>query len=144
MRIMGIRQTIAVLFGSAVLICSAQAQEFQVVKTNNLASVPVEQLKPKTVVFNDHREDEMFERGTGFVKFEEWGRVLPVQKQFLNLYPGFVEATTTKTVDGQAKTYRDRLHMYVAEARFLLQKPASSLNLTRYTTLSFIESIDTS
>src|SRR6185503_15371883 len=101
-------------------------------------------LKARTVVFNDHREDELFERGTGFVKFEDWARALPVQKQFLSLYPGYVETTTTKSVDGQAKTYKDRLHMYIAEARFLLQKPASSLNLSRYTTLPFIESIDPS
>lgn len=141
---MGIRRAIALFFGSAVLICGAQAQEFQVVKANTLASVPVEQLKPKTVIFNDHREDELFERGTGFVKFDDWARALPVQKQFLSLYPGYVETTTTRSVDGQAKTYKDRLHMYVAEARFLLQKPATSLNLTRYTTLPFIESIDPS
>jgi hypothetical protein len=141
---MGIRQTIAVLFGSAVLICSAQAQEFQVVKAKALADVSVDQLKPKTVIFNDHREDELFERGTGFVKFDDWGRVLPVQKQFLSLYPGYVETSTTKTVDGQAKTYKDRLHMYIAEARFLVSKPANALNLARYTTLPFIESIDPS
>lgn len=140
---MAIRLTLALL-GSALLICGAQAQEFQVVKAKSLASVPVEQLKPKTVVFDDHREDELFERGTGFVKFEDWARALPVQKQFLGLYPDYVETTTTKSVDGQAKTYKDRLHMYVAEARFLLQKPAASLNLTRYTTLPFIESIDPS
>jgi len=141
---MGIRQTIAVLFGSAVSICSAQAQEFQVVKAASLGSVPVDQLKPKTVIFNDHREDELFERGTGFVKFEDWARLLPAQKQFLNLYPGFVEVMTTRTVDGQAKTYKDRMHMYIAEARFLLNKPASAIDLGKYTTLPFIESIDPS
>lgn len=141
---MKILQAIAVVFGSAVLICGAQAQEFQVVKATSLASVPVDQLKPRTVIFNDHREDELFERGSGFVKFEDWGRVLPLQKQFLSLYPSFVETVTTKTVDGQSKTYKDRLHMYIAEARFLLTKPASSLNLGRYTTLPFIESIDPS
>ena len=142
--IMRIRLAFALLVGSAVLACGAQAQEFQVVKAKSLASVPVDQLKPKTVIFDDHREDELFERGTGFVKFEDWAKALPVQKQFLGLYPNYAEAMTTKSVDGQAKTYKDRLHMYVAEARFLLQKPPGSLNLSRYTTLPFIESIDPS
>jgi hypothetical protein len=70
--------------------------------------------------------------------------LLPAQKQFLNLYPGFVEVMTTRTVDGQAKTYKDRMHMYIAEARFLLNKPASAIDLGKYTTLPFIESIDPS
>jgi hypothetical protein len=78
------------------------------------------------------------------VKFENWAKASPVQKHVLSLYPGYVETVTTKSVDGTSKTYRDRLHMYVTEARFLLGKPPSALNLARYATLPFIESMDPS
>jgi hypothetical protein len=122
----------------------AQAQEFQVVKVPSIGSTPVDQLKPKTIVFNDHREDELVDKNTGFVRFEDWARQMPVQKQFLSLYPNYTEAVVTRNVDGSSKTYRDKLQMYVAEARFLLSKPASSLDLSKYATLGFIQSIDPS
>jgi len=141
---MVIGRLMAVVLGCATMAAAAQAQDFQVVNTASLAAVPVDEIKPRTVIFNDHRHDALFERGSGFIKFEDWAREMPVQKQFLSLYPAYTEAVTTKAVDGTLKTYKDRLHMYIAEARFLLSKPPASLNLARYATLPFIESIDPS
>ncbi len=86
---------------------AAQAQEFEVVKVPSVVNAPVDQLKPQTIIFNDHREDPLFESGSGFIRFEEWGKSLPVQKQFLSLFPNFTEGMTTKTVEGMSTTYKD-------------------------------------
>lgn len=141
---MAIRLAFFVALGTFLFAAGAPAQEFEVVKTASLASVPVEQIKPRTVIFNDHRDDELVDKGTGMIKFETWSKASPVQKKFLSLYPGYTETVTTSNIDGTTRTYKDRLHVYVAEARFLLSKPPSALDLARYTTLPFIESMDPS
>lgn len=120
----------------------AQAQDFQVEKVPSVTGFPLDQLKPQTIIFNDYREAEISEGTSGFIRFEDWGRRMPVQKQLLSLYPGFAETTVTRTVEGMQSTYKDRLQLYVAEARFLLNKPAASVDLKRYATLPFLEKID--
>ena len=67
---------------------------------------------------------------------------MPAQKHLLSLYPTYVEAMTTRTVEGMQTTAKDRLQLYVAEARFLVAKPAASIDLKRYATLSFLEKLD--
>jgi hypothetical protein len=136
------RYVMALLAGLALPVCSAGAQEFQVTKVPSITAVPLDQLKPKTILINDHRDDEIADRGNGFIRLEDWARAMPVEKQFLSLYPSYVETMVTRTVEGLTKTYKDRLHVYVTEARFLLTKPVSSINLSRYATLSFMENID--
>jgi len=49
-----------------------------------------------------------------------------------------------KTVDGVKKEVKDDLQMYITEARFMLSRPATSVNLKSYATLPFIKSIDPS
>ena len=39
--------------------------------------------------------------------------------------------TSTIIVDGARRRYRERLHMYVAEARFVISRPPASLNLAQ-------------
>ena len=85
----------------------AAAQEFQVVKSTSVTAAPIQDLKPKTIAFNDHKDDE----GGGFIKFEDWSRVSAAQKQFLSLYPSFAEATVTRNIDGAMKTYKDKLQI---------------------------------
>ena len=46
------------------------------------------------------------------------------------------------TVDGVRKRFKEKLHMYVAEARFLLARPPGSIDLASLVTLPFIERID--
>jgi hypothetical protein len=141
-KVIGMRPTAAVLLGLAISVCGAAAQEFQVTKVTSITAVPINQLKPKTILFNDHRDDEIADRGNGFIRFEDWARVMPVQKQFLSLYPSYAETMVTRTVEGLTKTYKDKLHVYVTEARFPLSKPVASISLNRYATLAFMESID--
>ena len=137
-------RNVILLAAIAVSAGTAQAQEFAVVKVPSVVSAPIDQLKPQTIIFNDHREDPLFEAGSGFILFEEWGKSLPVQKQFLSLFPNFTEGMTTKTVEGMTTTYKDKIQLYIAEARFLLPKPAASIDLKRYATLAFLEKLDPS
>ena len=45
-------------------------------------------LKPKTIVFSDHRDDKLADAGNGPDPVRGLGRERPVQKQFLSLFPG--------------------------------------------------------
>jgi hypothetical protein len=69
-------------------------------------------------------------------------RISPLQKRLLSLYESYVEPTINVTVHGVTKPYKEKLHVYVAQARFLLDKPAASIDLGRYATLGFVASID--
>src|SRR4051812_30362735 len=135
---MPMRQVFFAILAVAASTTFAAAQEFQVVKSTSVTTSPVRDLKAKTILFNDHRDDTE----GGFIKFEDWSKVNAAQKQFLSLYPAFTEATVTRNVDGAVKTYKDKLQVYVSEARFLLGKSPEQIALTRYATLAFMEQLD--
>ena len=137
---MWMRRTTALLFVLASSV-AANAQDFQIVKVASVSGSAVDQLKTKTIFFNDYRVDETSDKGA-FIRFDEWSRTKPVQKQFLSLFPNYSEGTIHKIIDGSKKEMKDELSMYVTEARFKLSRPAASIDLSRYTTLPFIESID--
>ena len=99
-------------------------------------------MKPKTIVFADRPSEQLIDASTGFMRYEDWARAQPVQKKFLSLYPGYSEPNEDVIVDGVKKRYREKLHMYVAQARFVLARPPASLDLARFATLPFVEQID--
>jgi hypothetical protein len=127
-----------------LLACGAPAcaADIRVEEVPSLGLVAVAQLQPNVVVFTDHRKDDLADPVTGLIRFEDWARVRPVQKQFLSLYPGFVEPYTEVTVAGVTKPAIEKLDMFVAEARFVVDKPPAAINLARYATLPFLEKID--
>ncbi|MBB4041982.1 hypothetical protein GGR34_003666 [Microvirga flocculans] len=120
------------------------AQEFRIEEVPYVTSVPPAQLKPRTIVFSDRRDAKLSDAGTGLIRFEDWGRERPAQKQFLSLFPGYVEPTIRVSVHGIAKSYTEKLHMYVVEARFLIGKAPSAVDLTRLASLETLEKIDPS
>lgn len=132
------RRAIVALLALALPAAGAAAQEFQIVKVPSVVNAPIADLKPKTILFNDDGAPN----GGGFVKFDEWGRLSPSQKQFLSLYPAFTEATVTRSVDGVMKTYKDKLQVYVAAARFQIDKAPEAIDLTKYATLQFMQTLD--
>ena len=89
----------AVVLALASTVAVAGAQDFQIVKVASVAGAAVDQLKPKTIFFNDYRQDETTDKGA-FIHFEEWGRTKPVQPQFLSLFPAFKEGMVHKIIDG--------------------------------------------
>ncbi len=138
---MWIRSTTAALLAITTTIALASAEDFQIVKVASVAGAGVDQLKPKTIFFNDHRIDEKSDKGA-FIHFDEWSRSKPIQRQFLSLFPSFAEGIVHKIVDGTRKEVKDELQMYITEARFMLSRPAASVDLKAYATLPFIQSID--
>jgi hypothetical protein len=135
------RSTAALLVVFATSIAMAGGPDFQIVKVASIAGSAVDQLKPKTILFNDHRSDDTTDQGA-FIRFDEWSRTKPEQQQFLSLFPAYMEGTIHRVVDGTKKEVKDELQMYISEARFRLSRPAAAINLARFTTLPFIESID--
>jgi len=120
---------------------SVAAEEFRIEEVASLADVG--QLKPRTIVFSDQAKD-IADPTTGLIRFEDWTRARPLQKQLLSLYPAYVEPTINVTVHGTTKPYTEKLHVYVAEARFVVGRPAASINLTRYASLQFLQRVDPS
>ena len=118
---------------------SAAGQEFQIVRVNSVTGFTIDQLKPYTIIFNDNRADDT---SNGFVRFDDWTRLKPIQKQYMSLYPTYTEHTVTRVIDGVSKTYRDEMQLYIVEARLKVSRPPSSIDLKRYTTLPFIENVD--
>ncbi len=120
----------------------ARTQEFRLQEAAALADVPIAQLKPKTIVVADTPAADVLDAGTGFMRYEDWARGRPVEQQFLGLYPGYGEPNADIIVDGVKKRYKEKLHMYVASARFVLMRPPGSLDLARLISLPFVEQID--
>ena len=138
---MWLRNTGAALMVFAATVALASAQDFQIVRVASVAGAAIDQLKPRTIFFNDHRVDEKTDKGA-FIHFSEWARTKPIQRQFLSLFPSFTEGTVHKIIDGTRKEVKDELQMYITEARFLLSRPAASVNLKTYANLPFIQGID--
>jgi hypothetical protein len=131
---------LALLFGLLSHPRTGEAQEFALIETPSVTALAIEQLKARTIAFNDHRQDPVADQGTGLIRFEDWTRVRPLQKQMLGLHPAYVEPTLAIKVDGVAKSVKEKLHMYVAEARFLVSKQPG--DLARFATLAFLERLD--
>jgi hypothetical protein len=60
----------------------------------------------------------------------------------LTPFPSYLEPTVEATVDGVRKRFKEKLHMYVGEARFELARLPGSLDLASFVTLPFVERID--
>src|SRR6201987_2820361 len=129
---------------AVLLVCGAAvaAGDFTLEEVTSLGAVGVGQLKPKVIAFTDHRKDDLADPATGLIRFEDWARVRPVQKQLLTLYPGYVEPIVDVPHDGVTKPTIEKLQMYLAEARFLVSQPPAAIDLARYASLPFLERID--
>lgn len=136
------RHLIILAAALAAAIPLAHAQEFRVEEVAAIAATDPAQLKPRTILFSDHHKDEIADHGHGLIRFEDWARTQPVQKQFLSLYPTYTEPIVNVTKNGTTKPHKVRLHMFVAEARFVVPRPASSIDVARYASLPFLDRMD--
>ncbi|HML13783.1 MAG TPA: hypothetical protein VK456_10775 [Xanthobacteraceae bacterium] len=129
---------------AVLLVCGpvAAAGDFAIEEVASLGAVGLGQLKPHVIAFTDHRKDDLADPATGLIRFEDWARVRPVQKQLLSLYPGYVEPVVDVTQNGVTKPAIEKLQMYVAEARFFVERPPAGIDLARYVSLPFLERID--
>src|SRR5262249_39712062 len=86
--------------------------------------------------------DELIDPDTGLIRFEDWAQARPLEKQFLTPFPSYLEPNVETIVDGVPKRFKEKLHMYVAEARFALARPPGSIDLASFVALPFVERID--
>ena len=133
---------LALLAPLALFSSRTQAEEFRIEDVASITTLPIDKLTPKVIAFADHPGEELIDSSTGFMRYEDWARAEPIQKQLLSLYPGYSEPNGDVIIDGVKKRYREKLHMYVAQARFVLARPPASLDLARFATLGFLEQID--
>ena len=136
----------AFLLAFAALAAASSArgptQVFRIEEATSLAALAVEGLKPKTIAFVDRPSDELIDPDVGLIRFEDWAQAKPLEKQFLTPFPSYLEPTVEATVDGVRKRFKEKLHMYVGEARFALARPPESIDLASFVSLPFVERID--
>jgi hypothetical protein len=125
-------------------LSAAVAADFRIEEVGPARNLNLVQLQPGTIAFSDQGGGAGGGDATNLIGFEDWARTRPVQAKFLSLYPGYTEPTTTKTTGGAAgdRPITEKLTMYVAQARFALNRPPSAIELSRYVTLPFLEKID--
>lgn len=126
----------------ALTALPAGADEVRIEEVPSVTSVDPAKLKARTMAFSDHRADDPRDEGTGLIRFADWARTRSVQKQLLSLYPAYAEPTVTVTVNGIVKRHAEKLHVYVAEARFAVPKPPAAIDLAKFMSLEFLAGID--
>lgn len=132
----------AALWLAAAPAVPAAAAGFRIQEVRDIAKVAPGSLPAGTIAFTDHRDDELVDPATGLIRFSDWARARPLQKELLALYPGYTEPSVTATVNGATRTVKRKLHMYVAEARFELARPPANVDLARFATLKTLETMD--
>jgi hypothetical protein len=121
----------------------AAAQEFQLQEAPALPPLSAGPLTPRTIVFTDHRKDELVDPVTGLIRFADWARARPQQKQMLSLFPSYDEPPVPGP-EAPSKARRRHLHVYVAEARFEVPRPAGSVDFAKLITLPVLDKLDPS
>lgn len=121
----------------------AKAKDLTIEDVPSVTEVAPASLKPDVIVFGDRVGKDLTDAKSGLIRFSDWAKAKPLQKEFLSPYPGYEEPTVANT-SGRAssKTTKRRLHMYVAEARFALPAAPQTINLGRYANIGFLERMD--
>ncbi len=125
------------LIGSVTAASAAVFGIDDVVSARNTA---VAQLKPATIAFSDKPADAA-DGNLDMVRFDYWTHVHPEEKKFLALYPSYSEPTVRKA-EHDGKPQVEKLYIYVAQARFLLDRPPGAIDLAHYVTPDFLGRID--
>jgi hypothetical protein len=131
-----------VLLGLFGFASAAGAEDFSIDNVSSARKADAAQLKPGTIEFSDHTGADTIDSETALIAFADWADKDPVEKNFLALFPGYTEPTVGKTVNGATAQVTEKLSMYVAQARFLLDRAPGAIDLSRYATLPFLEKID--
>jgi hypothetical protein len=127
---------------AAASVAPTRAQEFAIADVASPAGLSIDQIKPKTIAFMDRPGEDLIDPDAGLIRFEDWAQARPTEKQFLTPFPSYAEPYVEVTVDGVHKRFKEKLHMYVGEARFALARPPASIDLAGFVSLPFVERID--
>ena len=132
------------LVGLIGSLSAAGAQDFRIEDVASARDFAVTQLKPGIIAFSDQESGAAGDDATNLIGFKEWARTRPTEKKFLSLFPGYIEPTVTKAASAGTGggPVTEKLTMYVAQARFVLDRRPSAIDLARYVTLPFLANID--
>jgi hypothetical protein len=123
----------------------AQTTEFRIDNVSSARKVDATRLAAGAIEFSDHTGAGTTSEGA-LMPFDDWASRQPIEKKFLALFPNYVEPlVNTEASPGEAaqkQQYTEKLYMYVAQARFVLAKAPSAIDLSRYATLAFLQKID--
>ena len=122
-------------------LSAATAQAFRIEDVASARNTNVGELKPGTIAFSDKPADAAADANLDMVRFDDWARKHPNEKKFLALYPSYSEPTVRKAENG-GKPEVEKLYMYVAQARFVLDRAPGTIDLSHYVTLDFLARID--
>jgi hypothetical protein len=141
---MSTRQSIALLgfFLGSLGIALAATEDFHIDDTTSARSVNAADLKAGAIAFSDHTSADTINAETALIHFDDWANKDPIEKKFLALFPAYTEPTVGKLVNGSTTQVLEKLYMYVAQARFSIDKAPGTIDLTRYVNLPFLEKID--
>jgi hypothetical protein len=132
--------TVAAMVAFAAPVHGQDAKGFVVEDVASVAALPPTQPAAGKIAFSDFSQDRLADPISGLMRFSDWAQAKPVQKQFLGLYPAYDEASVTVA----GKSRKKRMHVYVAEARFRVDRAADSIDPSRYVAVSFLEKLDPS
>jgi hypothetical protein len=133
---------LAALIGS---VSTASAQQFHIADVASARNVNAAQLQPATVAFSDKPAGDAAGANLDLVHFDDWATKRPTEKKYLALFPSYTEPLVGKVESGKAedaKTETQKLYVYVAQARFVLDRAPGAIDLSRYVTLDFLSRID--
>jgi hypothetical protein len=134
---------LAALIGS---VSAALAQQFHIADVPSARNVNVAQIKPITVAFSDKPAGDAADANLDLIRFGDWTTKRPTEKKYLALFPSYTEPTIGKVEAGKsednAKLEVQKLYVYVAQARFILDQAPGAIDLSRYVTIDFLSRID--
>jgi hypothetical protein len=122
-------------------LSAAGAQQFAIEDVISARNADVAALKPATIAFSDKPVRDAADANLDLVRFDAWARDYPNEKKFLALYPSYAEPIVSKAENGGKPTV-ERLYMYVAQARFVLDRAPGAIDLAHDVTIDFLERID--
>jgi hypothetical protein len=138
---------VIVLAALIASVSAAGAQQFHIADVASARNVNVTQIKPATVAFSDKPAGDAAEANLDLIHFDDWIVKRPVEKKYLSLFPSYTEPLIGKVDNGKSENSStqpevQRLYVYVAQARFVLDRAPGAIDLSRYVTLDFLSRID--
>jgi hypothetical protein len=127
---------------------AAEAPNFRIEEATSAQSFDVAQIKPGTIAFSDKvdiatKDFAAKDDGAVLMPFEEWARTRPAEKKFLALFSNYSEPTVVRhEANAETGPVVQKLSMYVARARFVLDRAPATVDLSHAVTPAFLERID--